>query len=277
MRLKLKISFFLFFSFTIKFFIDINILTKCRKSKNLLPSQISLITYYVKNKNRTNKVHFDETILIPVCRLSINNLIAYTTKHKHPFFYRNAHLVDSSSKSPYWAKMDVVQHYLKAGYEWVVWTDVDVLFMDTGQSLVDGWLGAASINHHIALVLECNMQNSWKYGGVRSGFFAIRNSIKGASFLEAWKNMYSNFRNNFNPEQEALEKLAGQSQWKKFIFISPPTRLHTYPWCYKNQIGVLKRIKTLSIHFPGHSKNEMKEFSKKSDLYNDTLMDIQLI
>ncbi|KAI8895690.1 hypothetical protein BC833DRAFT_659912 [Globomyces pollinis-pini] len=211
----------------------------------------------------TLPVRLDET------RKTMANIANYSHHHGIPFFFRNNHMVDTTTKAAYWGKMDVIEHYLNAGFEWVIWTDIDVLFINFNQSLVDLWLKNASDQHSLAFVLECAKDSPVRFGPVRSGFFAVRNSPDGYTFLKAWRDMFSQYRFKPNPEQTALEDMVQVPQWKNMSFISPPDGIHTYPDCYEEYDK-----NPISIHFPGTMKNRVDRYWDKLGFTNQQDFDI---
>jgi hypothetical protein len=59
---------------------------------------------------------------------SVNNHLAYSLRHpRFPYFFHNAELLDRR-KQPHWSKIPVLWHYLNY-YQWVMWTDIDVIIM----------------------------------------------------------------------------------------------------------------------------------------------------
>lgn len=160
-----------------------------------------------------------------------------------------------------------IRFYLKKGYKWVIWTDLDVLFMTNG-SLLDEWLKKAGPNHHIALVNECAQNDNIKArGGVRSGFMAVRNTLKGLEFLDAWTQSFKQFKNDWNPEQIALEVMTAEAPWKEFSYVADFSLIHSYPMCYDRDV-----VKAISIHFPAHLKNDVGRYFEKLPKLVDPLL-----
>lgn len=127
--------------------------------------------------------------------------------------------------------MDVISHYLDAGFEWIVWTDIDILFVNFKESFIGKWLDKAGPEHHVALVSECIAESPALFSTVRSGFLAFRNTPKSRAFLAYWKNSHELFQNNANPDQEGLEFMVTQYPWKSMVYIAPPDGIHTYSDC----------------------------------------------
>jgi hypothetical protein len=114
-----------------------------------------MITFFVPQKNHSWHVHSPH-LFEGFLNCTIPNIATYSAVHGIPFFFKNDFLVDAVTKAVYWSKMGAVKHYLNFGYKWVIWTDVDVLFMRKDISLIDIWLSKARPHHHIALVGECD-------------------------------------------------------------------------------------------------------------------------
>ncbi|KAI8895745.1 hypothetical protein BC833DRAFT_567224 [Globomyces pollinis-pini] len=231
-------------------------------------SRVAMVTYFAPQANKEIRIHFKDELYSLIIKNCMANIAAYSHTHGIPFFFRNSHLVDTTTKAAYWGKMDVIQHYFKAGYEWVIWTDIDVLFMNSTRSLVDEWIKKAKPEHSLAWVLECSGEVN-KYGSVRSGFFAIRNSPDGIAFLDAWKDSHKDFGSNWNPEQEALEKLVEEPRWKNMSYFAPPDGVHTYPECYESYDKT-----AISIHLVSSAKVRVEHFKNQTDMLLNSDFDI---
>jgi hypothetical protein len=219
--------------------------------QQLSPSEVAIVTYYVSQKNTSHKVHYSRDYYGRVANLTMTNLARYSQKHGMGFFFMNADMVDTNTKSAYWGKMDVIDHYLNLGYRWVIWTDIDVLFMDFSRSIFNEWIKPANASTHLLFVDECKAGKS-DTGPVRSGFFAVRNSHEGKVFLESWKHTFNSYKHRKNPEQSALEGMMKNQRWSSIAHVSSHLDMHTYPKCYNGS--------TLSLHFPGNYKRYVDQY-----------------
>ena len=156
--------------------------------------------------------------------------------------------------------MAVINHYFKFGYKWIIWTDVDVLFWNKQRSILDLWIQKAQDrDKHVALVTECSLNgNQTDFGPVRSGFLAFRNSEIGKSLLASWVNTFALFKDEFNPEQEALEQLIKLDSWKNVSYIAPPDGIHTYGECQSTY-----DFNVTSVHYPDTRKSNIIADAKK--------------
>jgi hypothetical protein len=203
-----------------------------------------------------------------VNKYSLTNIAAYSHHHGIPFFFRNAHLVNTTHKAAYWGKMPVIRKYLLAGFEWVIWTDTDVLFMKKDSSIIKKWIQPAhDAGRPVALVGECNHKGKNYTGSARSGFFAIRNSLEGRQFLQEWEDSYDLYHSKWNPEQEALEKLVTEEKYKDKIHLVNPFGIHTYPHCSDSFDQ-----DAISLHFVAHSKKIIKNYVHKSDFWKEDVI-----
>ncbi|KAI8914575.1 hypothetical protein EDD86DRAFT_88725 [Gorgonomyces haynaldii] len=238
-----------------------------RPRKDFVPlkgPQVALVTYYAPQKNRAFHIWVDDKIYVEQVKAALKLMADYTIYHNMAFFFRHRFMVDTEKESAYWGKMQVVEKYLKSGYKWVIWTDVDVVFMHD-QSIIEKWLDKAEQKgYDVALVGECIKQSPAKHGTVRSGFFAIRSSEKGLQFLNHWKEEAA----GTSYDQFPLEGMMQQSPWKEMAYVANPDGIHTYPQCYERYDG-----KAISVHFagwenkrkvPGYASNSV--FSRKLDL-----------
>ncbi|KAJ3274788.1 hypothetical protein HDV01_001991 [Terramyces sp. JEL0728] len=234
----------------------------------ITPSNVAVVTYYAPQSNKEHKIHFEDELYKNVSYYSMENIADYCSFHGFAFFFRNNYMVDTETKAAYWGKMDVVEHYLKKGFEWVIWTDIDVLFFSK-KSLLDHWLSFASPRQHMAFVTECN-DHKGEIGTIRSGFFAVRNTKEGLSFLKAWKDTFVGYKGYHNPEQSALEGMVLTEPWKSYAMIAPHNKIHTYPYCLSYDID------PISVHFSGGTKWSMREHADKFYEGEDKVRDFQI-
>lgn len=229
------------------------------------PSTVALVTYFAPKTNSQHRVHVGNDVQAWLSNITLNTIAAYANQQGMPFFYQNQFLIETEVKSPYWSKMDVVSYYLDKGFEWAIWTDIDVVFQKTQKSLIKAWIEPAR-DKHIALVLECNGDSPMYFSSVRSGFLAFRNTPEARSFINHWKSLHNEFANNWNPDQEALELMVTQSPWREMAYIAKPDGIHTYMRCYN---AYDKDV--ISVHFPGHEKGMIGDFTKqvRKTMFND--------
>ncbi|KAI8903778.1 hypothetical protein EDD86DRAFT_214223 [Gorgonomyces haynaldii] len=219
-------------------------------------AEVALVTYYAPQKNRSFHIWVGDDLYTEQVNSAMKIMAAYATYHSMPFFFRHRFMVDTETGSAYWGKMDVIEKYLRAGYKWVIWTDVDVVFM-TNESLIDVWIDKAERGgYDVALLGECIKESPEKHGTVRSGFFAIKSSEKGLQFLDHWRNESA----NTDFDQFPLEDMALQSPWKDMAYIGNPDGIHTYPQCFERYDN-----KALSVHFAGgENKQKVPSYASKS-------------
>ncbi|KAJ3319506.1 hypothetical protein HDV06_006239 [Boothiomyces sp. JEL0866] len=226
------------------------------KNVPISPIRVAMVTYFARQKNTSFHIWGDNEQYRQICHFTLQNIAAYTTHLSMPFFFENANMVDTVSSSAYWGKMAVIEKYMVAGYEWVIWTDIDVIFL-TKESLVTKWLDPAQADgKHVALLSECIDDSPANFGAVRSGFLAFRSTPQGFKFLQDWKT----FSDHHQLEQSALEEMVTLEPWKSLIYIAPPDGLHTYPKCtHYDQTPI-------SIHFAGYSNKVpvVEEYYHKS-------------
>lgn len=218
------------------------------------PSEVAIVTYYAAQKNSSHRVHYSNNFYSKVANITMTNLARYSQKHGHAFFFMNADMVDTNSRAAYWGKMDVIDHYMNLGFKWVIWTDIDVLFMDFSRSIFEEWIKPAKGSTHLLFVNECISKRNIS-GPIRSGFFAVRNSHHGRLFLDSWKQTFSRYKKRQNPEQAALEDMIKAEKWSNVSEIASHLNIHTYPKCYNGT--------SISLHFPGAMKKYVNDYSKK--------------
>ena len=242
-------------------------IAKTTSRTELMGSEVAMVTYYKIQRNETHQVHFKKDDFQFV-KYSLTNIAQYCQHHGMPFFFRNGHLVDTDARAAYWGKMDVISNYFKFGYKWIIWTDVDVLFFKKEQSLIKLWVEKAEVSgKHVALVKECNFRdkNRTDFGEVRSGFLAVKNSPIGQQFLKSWIDSFDRFKKNYNPDQDALEALVKEPEWKDLVHSAAPDGIHTYSSCQKSY-----DFNATSVHYPGPTKaNIIKDAQKIGVLNSD--------
>lgn len=173
---------------------------------------------------------------------SVENLLMYSNLHGYALFFLTGHLMDNVEPDLLWAKIDLVEHYLRMGYDWVVWTDLDVLLMNFDIRL-ETFLEDANEDSHFVGVLECGrFTDASFHASVRAGFFMIRNSPLGFSFLSYWKSLKKQFLNDPLLDQAALSEIVREDAWRKMLLVHPSWIFHTYCECYQND--------SFSVHFP---------------------------
>lgn len=194
---------------------------------------ISIVTMIVKNKNSSwNIPDFSKYQSISSC--AIDNFLLYSHRHNYPFFFMNKHLLNTNRKL-YWGKIDIIRHYFSLGYDWIVWTDLDVLFMNHDirlQTFIDNVPASA----HFIGVLQT------KFRKIASGFFIIRNSKQSLELLDFWDSLHDEYKNYDTPEQLALEFISTHSKWKELFFFHPSRLFHCFTEFYELNVS-------LSVHF----------------------------
>ncbi len=176
-----------------------------------------------------------------LAQLTLQSMTEYATRWGHPLFYLHSHMMQQD-KQAYWANIELMEHYLGLGYEYVLYTDVDVLFlqMETPLStfIVPG--------KDVISIDECSRRNSTN-PLIRSGFMLLRNSPNTLEFLRVWKASYAHYRDIENPEQSALEVLSAMPRWAPLFHLHSWRIFHAYDTCHGYQSA-------FSVHFPGGNK-----------------------
>lgn len=205
-----------------------------------MAGKIAFVTMYAKTKK---KGHSKAETYMKFAALTLQNIEKYTTKHGYPFFFMNDHYVNPERQA-WWAKMDIIDNYFKDGYEWVVWTDLDVLILNQEVPMTRflddqyDFIGTGEWDHPYS---------------IRSGFFAIRNSKIGRCFLNTWRSTYNTrFREHGNPEQDSLVRMVKQPKWKNRVKWWRAQEFHTYD---SEKVTTKDKLSnTFSMHFPNVRK-----------------------
>lgn len=173
---------------------------------------------------------------------ALQNILMYSHLYDYPLYFLTGHLMDSIESDFLWAKLPLLERYLKLGYEWVMWIDVDVLFMNFDLRL-ETFLEDVGETSHFVGVLECGRFEDESFRtNVRAGFFFVRNSPQGYEFLRHWRSLKQVFASNPLFDQAALSDMASKSEWRRMMLIHPTWVFHTYSECYQDD--------SFSVHFP---------------------------
>jgi len=208
------------------------------KEQPVKPSELAIVTMVGETEVKAYWQFSDYNVL---AQLTLQSMMEYATHWGHPLFFLHGHLM-LKSKQPYWAKIDLVEHYLSLGYRYVLYTDIDVLFlqMDTPLSsfIVPG--------KEVVSVNECVNRNE-NGPTIRSGFMLFHNSPATLEFLSTWRSSFEHYREIENPEQSALEVLSQVDEYSDLVHLHPWQHFHAYDTCHNFQSA-------FSMHFPGGHK-----------------------
>ena len=189
------------------------------------------------------KAYQDFDMYQQLSSITLQSMLEYSNRWGYPVFYQNEFLMDKSRQA-YWSKIQIIRHYLEMGFEYILYTDIDVLFTNPDKNLdefiVEGY--------DLIGVNECK-DRMMTNDAIRSGFMMFRNSPRTYKLLDAWASMFSAFENIPNPEQTALEKLVQQEEFKDQVILHDWTAFHSYDTCSGGG-------RSFSMHFPGAYKTE---------------------
>ena len=231
------------------------------------PSQIAIVTLIGSGIS----IQQDLKAYIPY---GLSNIIYYANKHRYPFFFQ--HHLKLHDRELFWEKVTVILDFLLdnledggGSFKWILWTDVDVLFLRTDLSL-ETFIMEIPSDAHMAIVLECHAtREAYLRNSVRSGFFLVRVSQESVDFFQKWLAMASEhpYNESLIPEQLALQSLFSEisSQNSPFFHIFPATRFHCYAEC-----AIFNE--SFSIHFPNKErKHIMKDWFWKLSPHENTI------
>lgn len=179
--------------------------------------------------------------------LTTYSMRKYAEKHGYAFKLETQPAeVAASERQAYWAKIGLIRKYLDQGFDWVVYTDVDVYFLNH-KKLIQEFLG----DKDIITVGECTVtgpegRNGTKYIA-RSGFMILRNTPTARTFLDTWESSFEFYKEIENPEQSAFETMQASPEWGPAIHLNDWSTFHSYDTCDRG-------FDSFSIHFPGHQK-----------------------
>jgi len=147
----------------------------------------------------TVRAYSEYEVYDKMSKLTMPSIQRYADRWGHPLLMMPNHMIDKS-KQAYWAKIPLMEHYLDQGYKYVLYTDIDVLFLKDEVPLSSFLVPGKDIIG----VNECVRRNETS-DAIRSGFLLLRNSNKTMNFLKLWKESFPYFQQMANPELSALE------------------------------------------------------------------------
>lgn len=165
----------------------------------------------------------------------------YAKKHGYHFYFDRESKV--AMKQAYWHKMQLIRKYFDLGYEWVLYTDIDVLFIDHARKIQN-----FMVNRDIITASECSRKrNQPDNEAPRSGFILLRNSPTTLDFLKTWEESYRFYHKVGNPEQNSFEDMRKDDSWAQHIHLHDSGAFHSYDTCEY-------ALNSFSIHIPGKWK-----------------------
>jgi hypothetical protein len=202
-------------------------------------SKVAVLTLLVEAPKDAYHSIVDYQTVYPLAAHSIKT---YTDKHGYKFHVERQ-LATNDSRQAYWSKMAAVRKMLDLQYEWVLYTDVDVLILDHEQTLQE-----FMVNRDVITVNECSTKGRSNTNHLpRSGFMLFRNTKSTYKFLDEWESSFDYYESIENPEQSSLEVMAVSPAWRDNIHLHEWSSFHSYDTC---DYG----YNSFSMHFPGHSK-----------------------
>lgn len=211
----------------------------------------------------------------------------YALLHGYTLSVQNEEVFVEGRKAG-WAEIDVIRKHFALGYEYVMYTDIDWLFVDMTKSLED--LINADLDKHIYVSNECWYSPNKK---LMQGTLIMKNSEISKAFLDEWEALHDAFDGEINHSQIAFEQMLKTSRdivdpkseyfgfgpnspndvyniekqhlieqwerWSKYVHVFPPWEFMTYDKkSCDNKQGVF------GIHFPGqHKEKRMLKIAKE--------------
>lgn len=174
---------------------------------------------------------------------ALQSILEYGSRHGYPVFFLHDFLMDKSRQA-YWSKINVIKYYLSLGYDYVLYTDIDVIVLQPDKSLEDFIVPGRDV----IAVNECKDRTETN-DLVRSGFMMFKNTPATMAFLEVWDAMFPAYKDIENPEQTALEFLVKQREFVDIVHLHDWRSFHSYDTCNGGK-------DSFSMHFPGAYKLE---------------------
>lgn len=200
-----------------------------------------------------------------------------------------------------WTMIDVIRKHFDLGYDYVMYTDVDWLFLEMEKSIED--LISVDPEKHVFVSWECLDP---QHKQLMQGTLIMRNSDVSRSFLDEWESlketelddeynhsqvafgqMLKTPRSITDPDDElfgfgpiesinleepgAQQKIERWDKWAPFFHVFDPKEFMTYPQCVDPGTD-LTRSGHFGMHFPARGKvNNMKQVLKQiaPEYYDD--------
>ena len=175
--------------------------------------------------------------------MTLQSMLDYGTRQGYPVFFLNDFLIDKSRQA-YWSKINIIRHYLQMDFDYVLYTDIDVLFSNPEVPLSDFIVEG----YDLIGVDECQDRVKTR-NDIRSGFMLFKKSKGAMEILESWASLFSTFEHIENPEQEALQLLVSMPEFKDNVILHSWKNFHSYDTCNGGEGA-------FSMHFPGLYKIE---------------------
>jgi hypothetical protein len=177
----------------------------------------------------------------------------YANRHGYKVLFHTETSLTEANKQAYWRKMDLILDAFSQGLDYVLYTDLDVLFTDHSIKLesfmyvfVDEANFESVAGKDIVTSNECGADHVSTKQTPRSGFVLLKNSANSIKFLQLWKESFQFYQEVENPEQSAFEALLSTPEWNSDSHIHEWKKFHSYDTC--NGVG------SFSMHFPGRDK-----------------------
>ena len=214
---------------------------------------------------------FDE--IFPMTQQNWNH---YALQHGYALSMQNEDVFVNGRKAG-WAEIAVIRKHFALGYEYVMYSDIDWLFVDMTKSLED--LINADSEKHIFVSYECCHSPNKK---LMQGTLIMKNSDISRSFLNEWESLHDAFDHEINHSQIAFEQMLKTSRhmtdkssefygfgtdqqydidnqpaieqwerWSKYFHVFTPQEFMTYDFCINKRRD---QLNIFGIHFPGSDK-----------------------
>jgi len=200
--------------------------------------QIAIVTFMTQAGKAAYHSLQDYKMVFPMTTYSMKQ---YADKHGYSLIVHTETALEQADKQAYWLKMDLILEAFSQGYSHVLYTDLDVLFMDHSKKLE-----SFITDKDIVTSNECAPNHVSTKPTPRSGFVLFKNTPNSVKFLQLWKESYTFYEHVENPEQSAFEALLSTAEWTRDSHVHSWAEFHSYDTCAGTG--------SFSMHFPGREK-----------------------
>ncbi|KAI9498671.1 galactosyl transferase GMA12/MNN10 family-domain-containing protein [Zychaea mexicana] len=176
----------------------------------------------------TSSYIYPDNCMEPSATLSAINKRKYAEKHNHSFVPRSIEFAQQRGRKTVWGKVDAVQNVLPH-YDWIFWTDMDCVIMNSEQSLNDLLdklrneypEGKDAFDKNVDFIASRPPRDPM----LNAGVFFLRNTEWSMQFLNEVQDFKEWYNKRPSYEQGAMADVA--NKYKSHVYLLYPD-VHTF-------------------------------------------------
>ncbi|KAI8146950.1 galactosyl transferase GMA12/MNN10 family-domain-containing protein [Fennellomyces sp. T-0311] len=186
----------------------------------------------------TSSYIYPDNCMEPSARLSAMNKRIYAERHHISFVPRSTEFAQQRGRKTVWGKIDAVQNVLPH-YDWIFWTDMDCVIMDSNRSLRDllndlraqypG--GVRAFDKNVDLIVSRPPRDPM----LNAGVFFMRNSEWSMQFLKEVQESTEWYNKRPAYEQGAMAEVSNKTRHQPHVYLLYPDvhTFNTFPQFYQ--------------------------------------------